>query len=40
MIGRDNKQELEAYSPWSWIAGYILAAIMAGVMFGLATGFL
>ena len=40
MIGRDSKQELEAYGPWPWIVGYIVAAVLAGLMFGLATGFL
>ena len=40
MIGRDSKQELEAYKPWPWIAGYVLAGILAGLMFGLSTGFL
>ncbi|MEZ5589678.1 MAG: dihydroxy-acid dehydratase [Gammaproteobacteria bacterium] len=40
MLGRNSQQELNAYGPWPWLAGYVLAAVLAGVMFGLATGFL
>lgn len=40
MIGRDSKEQLEAYAPWPWIVGYLLAAVLAGLMFGLARGFL
>jgi len=40
MLGRDSKQELNAYGPWPWLMGYVAAAIIAGLMFGLADGFL
>jgi hypothetical protein len=40
MFGRNSKQELETYGPWPWLTGYVLVAVIAGLMFGLATGFL
>jgi tetrahydromethanopterin S-methyltransferase subunit F len=39
MIGRDSKADLNAYGPWPWIAGVVLAAVLIGVMFALARGF-
>ncbi len=40
MLGSDDDGDITAYGPLPWIAGYILAALLAAVMFGLATGFL
>jgi len=39
MIGKDSKEEIELYGPWAWIAGIIIAAVIFGIMFGLAGGF-
>jgi tetrahydromethanopterin S-methyltransferase subunit F len=39
MIGRDSKQDLNAYGLWPWIAGLLLAALLIGTMFALAKGF-
>jgi hypothetical protein len=39
MIGRDSKEDLEAYGIWPWIAGLVLAGILIFTMFVLARGF-
>ena len=39
MIGRDSREELRAYGPWPWLAGYAVAGILVWSMFYLATGF-
>jgi len=36
MIGRDSKQDLDAYGLKPWIAGLVIAAVLIGVMFGFA----
>ena len=36
MIGRDGEAEIMAYGYKAWIAGLILAAILLGLLFGLA----
>jgi len=36
MIGRDSKEDLNAYGLTPWIAGVVLAAVLIGVMFGFA----
>lgn len=36
MMGRDDKTDLMAYGVKAWIAGLILAAVIAGFLFGLA----
>lgn len=36
----DESRELDAqYGHWPWIAGFIAAIVVMGLMFGLATGF-
>jgi len=39
MIGRDSKGDLEHYGLWPWILGFAMALVIAGLMFGLSTGF-
>ncbi len=39
MIGKDSQEELEAYRPWSYIAGLLLAVALFVLMFALADGF-
>lgn len=36
MIGRDSQKDIMAYGWTAWIAGLLLAAILIGLMFGLA----
>lgn len=37
MIGRDSREDLDAYGPWPWIGGLALAILLIGVMFVFAT---
>lgn len=37
MIGRDTKEDLNAYGVWPWLAGVGLAAAVIGLMFVLAA---
>jgi len=36
MIGRDSKEDLNAYGLAPWIFGIVIAALIFGVMFGFA----
>lgn len=37
MIGRDSREDREAYGPWPWIAGVVLVVVMIWLMFALAA---
>ncbi len=36
MIGRDSREDMDAYGLWPWVGGLALVAILIGLMFGLA----
>lgn len=37
MHGRDSKDDVDAYGPWPWIGGVVLAGVIVFLMFGLAA---
>lgn len=37
MIGRDSTQDVDGYGKWPWVLGLVLAAVLIGLMFGLAA---
>ncbi|MXN64209.1 dihydroxy-acid dehydratase [Stappia sp. GBMRC 2046] len=36
MVGRDGESDIMAYGYTAWVAGVVLAAIISGLLFGLA----
>jgi hypothetical protein len=38
MIEQEDREGGSEYGPWPWIAGFALAAVIAAIMFTLATG--
>ncbi len=36
MIGRDSREDMDSYGIWPWVGGLVLAAVIIGLMFGLA----
>ncbi|PRX35432.1 hypothetical protein SAMN05216257_10289 [Meinhardsimonia xiamenensis] len=37
MIGRDSRDDIDGYGRWPWLLGLGLAALILGLMFGLAN---
>jgi hypothetical protein len=37
MIGRDSRDDLDAYGLWPWIGGLVLAGVIISIMFQFAT---
>ncbi len=37
MIGRDSREDIDAYGILPWIGGVVLAAVLIGLMFGYAA---
>jgi hypothetical protein len=37
MIGRDSHEDINGYGIWPWLFGLVMAAVIIGLMFGLAA---
>ncbi len=37
MIGRDSRDDIDGYGIWPWLGGLAFAALLIGLLFGLAA---
>lgn len=37
MIGRDSREDRDAYGPWPWLGGVALAGLVVWIMFAFAA---